>query len=131
MKFAAPPPLFDPSVFLAAAGLGRRIIELQPKEPFFSQGDPADSVFYLQEGRAKVTVVSKAGKEATITLLEPKDFVGEESLSAVSGLRLSTAKAITTCTALKISRQEMIRVMHEEHEFSDLFMKFLLGSAHK
>jgi CRP/FNR family cyclic AMP-dependent transcriptional regulator len=119
-------PGFDAAAFLASAGLGRRIIQLAPKEPFFSQGDPADSVFYLQKGRAKVAVVSAAGKEATITLLSAGDFVGEEALATMAGLRLTTATAITACTALRISRGEMIHVMHEEHSFSDLFLKFLL-----
>jgi CRP/FNR family transcriptional regulator, cyclic AMP receptor protein len=122
-------PVFDPAVFLAKAGLGRRIVELQPKEAFFSQGDPADSVFYLRKGHAKLTVVSKIGKEATITLLAPRDFVGEEALAAAPGLRLASANAITDCTALKIGREEMVRVMHEDHEFSDLFMKFLLARS--
>ena len=119
-------PGFDTAAFLASAGLGRTIIQLAPKEPFFSQGDPADSVFYLQKGRAKVIVVSAAGKEATITLLSVGDFVGEEALAAISGLRLATATAITACTALRISRGEMIHVMHQEHSFSDLFLKYLL-----
>ena len=117
---------FDTDAFLASAGLGRRIIRLAPREVFFSQGDPADSIFYLQKGRAKVTVVSAAGKEATITLLAARDFVGEEALAAITGLRLSTATAITACTALRISRAEMIHVMHEEHGLSDRFLKFLL-----
>jgi CRP/FNR family cyclic AMP-dependent transcriptional regulator len=98
-------PGFDVAAFLASAGLGRRIIQLAPKDAFFSQGDPADSVFYLQKGRAKVTVVSAAGKEATITLVSSGDFVGEEALAAMSGLRLATATAITACTALRISRK--------------------------
>ena len=122
-------PGFDAEAFLASAGLGRRIVQLTPRQTFFSQGDPADSVFYLQKGRAKVTVVSQAGKEATITLLSEGDFVGEESLAAVSGQRLATAIAVTACTALKITRDEMIRVMHEEHDFSDLFLKFLLARS--
>ena len=122
-------PAFDAQAFLASAGLGRRIVQLAPKQTFFSQGDPADSIFYLQKGRAKVTVVSQAGKEATITLLSDGDFVGEESLAALSGLRLATAIAMTACTALKITREEMIRVMHEEHDFSDLFLKFLLARS--
>ena len=117
---------FDVAAFLTSAGLGRRIIQLAPKEAFFSQGDPADSVFYLQKGRAKVTVVSPAGKEATITLLSAGDFVGEEALAAIAGLRLATATAITACTTLRISREEMIRVMHTEHSFSDLFLKVIL-----
>ena len=120
-------PSFDAAAFLASAGLGRRIVQLAPKEAFFSQGDPADSVFYLQRGRAKITVVSAAGKEATITLFADGDFIGEEALSGAAELRLATATAITGCTALKIRREEMIRVMHEEHAFSDLFLKFLLN----
>ncbi|MGA2673458.1 MAG: Crp/Fnr family transcriptional regulator [Terracidiphilus sp.] len=122
-------PVFDVAAFLANAGLSRRIVQLAPKQTFFSQGDPAESVFYLQKGRAKVTVVSQAGKEATITLLADGDFVGEESLAAVAELRLATATAITACTALKIKREEMIRVLHEEHAFSDLFLKFLLDRS--
>ena len=119
-------PEFDTAAFLASAGLGRRIIQFAPKETFYSQGDPADSVFYLQTGRAKVTVVSTAGKEATLALVSAGEFVGEGALAAVPGLRLSTATAITACTALRISREEMIHVMHEEHGLSDLFLKFLL-----
>ena len=119
-------PRFDAVDFLANAGLGRRIIKLTAKEAFFLQGDPADSVFYLQKGRAKVTVVSPAGKEATIMLLSAGDFVGEEALVAIGGLRLATATAITACTALRISRDEMIHVMHLENSFSDLFLKIIL-----
>ena len=118
---------FDAAAFLASAGLGRRIIRLKAKRDFFSQGNQADSVFYLQKGRAKLTVISRNGKEATITLLNAGDFVGEESIAGAVGLRLATATAITACTALKIERVEMIRVMHEEHAFSDLFVKFLLA----
>jgi len=117
---------FDPAVFLAQAGLGRRVVQVKPKRAFFSQGDPADCVFYLQSGRAKLTVISKEGKEATIALLASGDFVGEESMAGTPGLRMATATAIAPCTALKIERTEMIRVMHEEHTFSDLFLKFLL-----
>jgi len=120
-------PSFDAAAFLANAGLGRRIVQLAPKQTFFTQGDPADAVFYPQKGRAKITVVSSAGKEATITLLADGDFVGEEALSGTAELRLATATAVTACTALKIKREEMIRVMHEEHAFSDIFLKFLLN----
>jgi CRP/FNR family transcriptional regulator, cyclic AMP receptor protein len=120
---------FDPAVFLANAGLGRRIVQLKPKQAFFSQGNSADSIFYLQKGRAKLTVVSKNGKEATITLLSPGEFVGEESIAGAPGLRLATATAISACSALRIERAEMIRVMHEEHAFSDLFLKFLLARS--
>jgi CRP-like cAMP-binding protein len=117
---------FDVATFLANAGLGRRIVQFAPKQTFFSQGDHADSVFYLQKGRAKVTVVSENGKEATIALVPDGEFVGEGALAAVPGLRLSTATAITDCAALKINREEMLRAMREEPDFYDLFMKFLL-----
>ena len=127
--FEYPKPPFDVEAFLASAGLGRRIIQIAPRQAFYSQGELADSVFYLQKGRAKVTVVSKAGKEATITLVSPGEFVGEGALAAVPGQRLSTATAMTSCTALKISREEMIRVMHAEHELTDLFLKFLLARS--
>ena len=120
---------FDAPAFLAESGLGRRIIQLKPKQAFFSQGGPADSIFYLQSGRAKLTVFSEKGKEATITLFAVGDFIGEESLATVGALRLATATAVTACTALKIEREEMVRVMHEEHSFSDLFVKFLLARS--
>ena len=120
---------FDTDSYLAHAGPGRRIVQLEPKQSLFSQGDQADSIFYLQNGQAKITVVSRAGKEATITILAPGDFAGEESLTATHGLRLATATAITACSALKIDREEMIRIMHEEHVFSDLFLKFLLARS--
>ena len=120
---------FDPISYLACAGVGRRIADVKPKETFFVQADPADSVFYLQSGRARLTVVSHEGKEATIALLSVGDFVGEESLAAVPGLRLATATAISSCMALRIGREEMIRVMHQEHTFSDLFLKFLLDRS--
>ena len=120
---------FDPTAFLANAGLGRTIIELKPKETFFRQGDAADSVFYLQKGRARVTVVSKNGKEATITLVSTGDFVGEESLATIEGLRMATASAVSVCVALKIGRSEMIRVMHDEPAFADVFLKFLLARS--
>ena len=117
---------FDPAVFLATAGLGRTIVEIPSKGLFFAQGDPAQHVFYLQTGRAKLTVVSGAGKEATITLLSAGDFVGEESVAAVAGLHMATASAVTVCSVLKIRRDEMLRVMHEEHAFSDMFLSFMI-----
>jgi len=122
-------PVFDAEAFLAQAGLGRRIVQLKARETFFLQGSAADSIYYLQKGRAKLTVVSATGKEATITFLTAGDFVGEECFAGVTGLRLATATAIGVCTALKIERAELIRVMHEEHAFSDLFLKFLLARS--
>ena len=120
---------FDPAAFLASSGLGRKIVEFEPKDTFFSQGDPADTIFYLQRGRAKLTVVSQSGKEATITLLSAGDFVGEESLASIAGLRLATASAVNSCVALKITKEEMARIMHDEPTFADFFMKFLLARS--
>jgi len=121
--------LFDPAVFLAHAGLGRRIVQIKAKHVLFSQGSAADCVFYLQTGRAKLTVVSQNGKEATITLLQAGEFVGEESIAGPVGVRMTTAKAITACVVLKIEREEMIRVLQEEHALSGLFLKFLLTKS--
>ena len=126
---AAKKSAFDPAGFLATAGLGRKIVELSPNETFFTQGDAPDSVFYLQKGRARLTVLSLRGKEATITLLSSGDFVGEECIAALPGLRLTTATAVNACSALKISKVEMVRVMHEEPAFADTFMKFLLARS--
>jgi len=122
-------PGFDSAGFLAKAGLGRKVVELEPKETFFCQGDQADTVFYLQKGRAKLTVVSQNGKEATITLISAGDFVGEECLASIPGLRLATASAVNSCAALKITRAEMTRVMHDEPSFADFFLKFLLARS--
>lgn len=117
----------DPATFLAHSGIGRRIIDMKPEQTFFAQGDKADSIFYLRSGRARLTVVSQNGKEATITILSAGNFIGEESLAAVPGLRLATASAINTCIALRIEREAMIREMHDEPAFADLFLKFLLA----
>jgi CRP/FNR family transcriptional regulator, cyclic AMP receptor protein len=120
---------FNPARFLASAGVGRRIVQIKSKHTFFAQGHPAECVYYLQSGRAKLTVVSKRGKEATITLLTAGDFIGEESIAAAPGRHLATATAIGACTALKIDRSAMVRVIHEEHAFSDMFLKFLLARS--
>jgi CRP-like cAMP-binding protein len=124
---AGPP--FELEAFLANARIGHKIVQLKAKSHLFSQGDPADSVFYLQKGRAKLTVVSHSGKEATIMLAAVGDFLGEESVAAVSGRRLATATAITACTALKIERKDMIRAIREQRSFSELFLRFLLARS--
>jgi CRP/FNR family cyclic AMP-dependent transcriptional regulator len=125
MVETAPIP-FDTSIFLEIKKVGRSVVRCKPKQSFFFQGRPADAVFYLQSGRAKLTVVSKTGKEATVTLLTGGDFFGEESMSEDGTLRLSTASAITACVAMRIARLDMLRVLHEEHTFSDFFMQFIL-----
>jgi CRP-like cAMP-binding protein len=120
---------FDLATFLEEAGVGRKVVHMQPKQVFFLQGSPADPIFYLRTGSAKLIVVSPDGKEATVALLSSGDFIGEESLASVGRLHLATATAITTCSALQIAREEMIRVMHEERSFSDMYMKFLLARS--
>jgi CRP-like cAMP-binding protein len=117
---------FNPVDFLATEGTGRRIIRLKAKQVFFSQGSAALSVFYLQAGRAKLTVVSKKGKEATVTLLAAGDFVGEESMAGVDERRTATATAINSCILLEIESARMLRVLHEEHALSDFFLQFIL-----
>jgi CRP/FNR family transcriptional regulator, cyclic AMP receptor protein len=122
---------FSVDLFLATSGTGRRIVTLKAKNIAFSQGELADSVFFLQTGRAELTVVSKLGKEAIVTHLAAGHFFGEEAMKNAAGLRTSTATALTLCTMLVIERIEMLRVMHEEHDFSDFFLQFLLTKGAK
>src|ERR1035437_879774 len=96
---------FDLATFLEEAGVGRKLVRLKPKQNFFSQGDPADAIFYLRTGRVKIAVVSPDGREATIAPLSPGEFIGEESLASVGGLHLATATAIDVCSALRIARE--------------------------
>ena len=114
---------------LAKAGLVRKTVQLKPRTAFFRQGDVADCVFFLEAGRAKLTVVSDQGKEAAISLLTAGDFVGEEAIASAAGLRMASATAITSCTALKIERDEMICAMRQDQAFSDMFLKFLLARS--
>jgi CRP-like cAMP-binding protein len=122
-------PAFDVKRFLTSAGLGREIVEFCENHILFSQGNAADSLIYLQTGRAKLTVRSSNGKEATVTYITPGDFVGEESLVAADALHTSTATAITHCKTLRIERGEMLHALHEEHQLSDVFRAFLLARA--
>jgi CRP/FNR family cyclic AMP-dependent transcriptional regulator len=117
---------FAPAAFLSSVGLGRKVVEAEPEESFFVQGDPADSVFCLQTGRIRISVVSAKGKQATITLLGPGDFFGEESLGLDAGVRHSTATAVNLCTALKIRREDMLHILHQKPEFVDQFLSYLL-----
>jgi len=116
---------FNTDTYLSTAGPGRRIIRLKAKQIFSSQGDQADCLFYLQSGRAKLTVVSKAGKEATVTLLAPGDFFGEECIAEPGVLRTTSATTVTACAVLRISSEELIRVLHAENAFSDKFVQFI------
>ena len=117
---------FETATFLATEGLGRSILRYEAKQIFFAQGNAADAVFFIQNGRAKLTVVSKKGKEATVTMLATGDFFGEESMTGEGGLRTATASAVSICIVLRIEREQMLLALHEEHVFSDFFMKFIL-----
>jgi CRP/FNR family transcriptional regulator, cyclic AMP receptor protein len=119
--------VFDPAAFLAKAGMGREIVHLNNKEQAFSQGDPADSIFYIQSGRIRLSVVAKAGKEATIALLGKGEFCGEECIASSQSVRVASASAITPSVLLKIDRKAMIRALHQEHVFSDVFVAHLLA----
>src|SRR5947208_5306360 len=110
---------FDPEIFLAQNGLGRTTVELRKHQTAFTQGELADTVFYIQKGRIKLTVISKRGKEATIALLSAGDFLGEECIAAIQPQRMTTATALTGCTLLKIARKEIVRVLHEENARSE------------
>ena len=122
---------FSPAEFLARPGPGKAIIEESKGGRLFSQGDAAECVFYIQQGRVKASVVSEQGKEAVIALLGPGQFVGEECIASGRPTRLATATALTDCVLLKISRTEMARVLREEYALSDVFLAFLLArNAH-
>src|SRR5579864_3610554 len=120
-------PAFQPAAFLAKTGLGRTILDLKKHENVFSQGDPANAVFYIQKGRIKLTVISKRGKEATIALLGAGNFLGEECIAAIQPQRMATAMAITPATLLKVERREMVRALHANHALSDVFVSYLLS----
>jgi CRP-like cAMP-binding protein len=119
-------PLFDPKLFLSKVGKGRTIAEHSKNDVVFSQGDQADAVFYIQKGKIKLTVVSNAGKEAIIAILGVGDFLGEGCLAA-QPVRLATAVTITNCSVIRLEKAAMIRVLHEEPTFSEMFVSYLLS----
>ena len=117
---------FDAQTFLDSAGVARRVVEYRSPQKIYSQGDPATSVMYVQEGGVKLSVVNEVGKEAVLAILEPGDFFGEGCMAGQS-VRMGTAAAITPTTLLVIEKNEMIRVLHEEHAFSDRFVSYILS----
>jgi len=117
---------FDPGTFLATIGEGRKTIDVPKKHAIFAQGDAADAVFYIQEGKVKLTVVSQAGKEATIGILGDGDFFGEGALAG-QPLRMGSAAAMTECKLMRIEKKAMMGALHREHAFSDMFVAYLLA----
>ncbi len=120
------PKTFDPKTFLAGFGQGRRILEFRKKASIYVQGEAADAIYYLQQGKVKLTVVSQQGKEAIIGLLGPGDFFGEGSIAG-QPLRMSTALAMTDCSVVKIEKKVMMQVLHQQHAMSDMFVAYLLA----
>jgi CRP/FNR family transcriptional regulator, cyclic AMP receptor protein len=119
--------VFRAADFLVDAGIGKTVIERPKDATIFSQGDPADAVFYIQKGKVKIAVVSEQGKEATVAVLGMGDFVGEDCIATTHPLRLLTATALSDCVLLKIGKKEMIRVLSQDHAFSEVFVAFLLA----
>jgi CRP/FNR family cyclic AMP-dependent transcriptional regulator len=118
---------FDPKAFLANAGIGRTLRQYIPKQIIFSQGERADAVFYIQEGTARLSVLSAQGKEAVISLLGRGDFLGEGCIASDQPFRMATATAASSCSVLKIEKREMLRTLHAEHKFSDMFVAYVVG----
>jgi CRP/FNR family transcriptional regulator, cyclic AMP receptor protein len=117
---------FDPSTFLATIGEGRTSLTISKKQGIFTQGDAADAVFYIQKGKVRLTVVSKIGKEATIGILNERNFFGEGSLAG-QPLRMGSAAAMTDCQLLRIDKKAMMDALHREHALSDMFVSYLLA----
>jgi CRP/FNR family transcriptional regulator, cyclic AMP receptor protein len=119
-------PGFDVKLFLDSAGLGRKVKTFRRKETVFAQGNPAKNVMYIQEGGVRLTVVNETGKEAVVAILGPGDFFGEGCLAGQS-ICIATATTIAPTTVLVIEKNEMIRALHTEHEFSDRFIAYMLA----
>jgi CRP-like cAMP-binding protein len=117
---------FDPKSFLAKVGEGRTISKYRKDQVVFSQGDLADAVFYIQKGKVKVTVVSDRGKEAVVALLGGDEFCGEGCLAG-QPRRMATATAMTDCTIMRLQKARIIRVLHDEPGFSEIFISYLLA----
>jgi CRP/FNR family cyclic AMP-dependent transcriptional regulator len=117
---------FDPKKFLATIGEGRKVVAFLKKEAIFTQGNAADAVFYIQEGKVRLSVVSKIGKEATLGMLSEGEFFGEGALAG-QPLRMGSASAMTDCKLLRINKRAMMLALHREHTFSDLFVGYLLA----
>ncbi len=118
-------PGFDVKLFLDSTGLGRKVGKFRAKETVFAQGDPAKNVMYIQEGGVKLSVVNTSGREAVIAILGPGDFFGEGCLAG-QAVTMATATTVAPTVVLVIDKNEMIRVLHGEHEFSDRFIAYML-----
>ena len=120
------PKLFDPNPFLSKVGEGRKIVDYSKNQVVFSQAERADAIFYIQKGKVKLTVVSNAGKEAIIAILGAGDFLGEGSLAG-RPVRMATATAMSDCSIVRLEKAAMIRMLHEEPAFSEMFLAYVLS----
>jgi CRP/FNR family cyclic AMP-dependent transcriptional regulator len=118
-------PLLEPKTFLTQVGSGKTALQCRKNQVLFSQGDTADAVFYIQEGRVKVTVLSAQGKEAVVAILEPQSFVGEACLAG-EAVRMATATVLGASTIIRIDKAAMMRALHEQSSFAQLFLSYLL-----
>jgi CRP/FNR family transcriptional regulator, cyclic AMP receptor protein len=125
MAKAKKPRAFDAHGFLDSAGVARKAVEFRPRAVIYAQGDPANSILYLQKGGVKLSVVSSTGKEAVVGVLGPGDFFGEGCLAGQS-VRMGTATAIVPTTVLRVDKKRMLRLLHEQHGMSDLFISYIL-----
>ena len=116
---------FDAQVFLDSVGVARKIVEFPKKATIYAQGDPARTVMYIREGGVRLSVVNGAGKEAVVAVLKAGDFFGEGCLAA-QPIRIGAATSVAPTSVLVIEKDEMIRVLHTEHEFSDRFISYML-----
>jgi CRP-like cAMP-binding protein len=116
---------FDPKTFLAKVGAGRTSSMSEADSAIYAQGDAADAIYFLQQGKAKVTVTNTAGKEAVLAILGPGDFFGEGCLNGQS-LRMATVTAMTDCSIMRIEKSAMVAVLHQEPKFSEMFIAYLL-----
>jgi CRP/FNR family transcriptional regulator, cyclic AMP receptor protein len=123
---AAKPVAFDAQTFLDSAGVARRVVDFPKRATIFSQGDAAQHVMYIQQGGVKLSVVNATGKEAVVAVLKPGDFFGEGCLAG-QPIRMGSATSTAPTTALVIDKDEMIRVLHAEHELSDRFIAYMLS----
>jgi CRP/FNR family cyclic AMP-dependent transcriptional regulator len=119
-------PDFDPDSFLATIGEGRMIVTAPKKQTIYAQGDAADSVFYVQKGKVRLTVVSQTGKEATIGILNEGNFFGEGALAGQL-IRMGSAAAMTDCELMRVDKKAMMSALHQGHAFSDIFVAYLLA----
>lgn len=119
-------PRFNPQTFLTKVGRGKTSLTSPKKHTIFSQGDAAEAVFYIHEGRVKLTVVSQHGKEAVVAILEPGAFFGESCLAGLT-VRPATATTVEASTIVRIDKDTMIRVLHEEPTFAELFLSYMLA----